>query len=266
MKIAFQGRPGAYSEQAIYTFYPSAEALPKNSFEEILEAVTSGEADHAMLPVENTLGGTVVPACQALFASGLMPIQECVLPIHHVLMAPPDVGPIHIALSHPQALAQCQDYLKQRHIQAEAFYDTAGAAEALAKTPRPHTAAIASETAAAHYQLTILDKHIEDESFNQTRFLLIAAAPSPFQKDASYKTSLRFTLPNTPNALATVLRLFGEAGLNLSKIESHPTRKAAWEYSFFLDVLAHTQELEPVLAKLRPLTQELQCLSSYQTL
>jgi prephenate dehydratase len=261
--IAFQGRPGAYSEQAIQEFFPEATPLACDHFEDILQAVAIEAADYAMLPVENTLGGTVIPACQALFASELAPIREYVLPIHHLLIAPPGVGTIKIALSHPQALAQCQNYLKQHHIQAESFYDTAGAAEALAKAPRQNTAAIASRAAAAHYGLDILDTKIEDEAFNQTRFLLIGKMPQVFEKSATYKTSLRFTLANTPNSLAKVLHLFGSAGLNLSKIESHPTRKAAWEYSFFLDVMAHTQDLEPLLPNLRLLTHELQCLNSY---
>ena len=264
MRIAFQGRPGAYSEQAIRTFFPTATSLPRDSFEDILDAVKQGDADQAMLPVENTLGGTVIPACQALFASGLSPVQEVVLPIHHVLMAPCGMGPIQVALSHPQALAQCQNYLKKHKIQAEAFYDTAGAAEELAKAPRPNTAAIASEVAATHYGLDILDSLIEDEAFNQTRFLLVAPEPEPFQEGAVYKTSLRFTLPNQPNALANVLSLFGKANLNLSKIESHPTRKAAWEYSFFLDVIGHTQDLNNVLKLLGNIAHELQCLSSYR--
>lgn len=264
MKIAFQGRPGAYSEQAIHEFFPTASSLALESFEEILQAVQKEQVDYALLPVENTLGGTVMPACQALFKSALAPVQEVVLPIHHFLMAPHGAGSIQFALSHPQALAQCQDYLQKRDIQAEAFYDTAGAAEALAKTPRPNTAAIASEVAAKRYGLEIRDSLIEDEAFNQTRFLLIAKEPELFQVGVVYKTSLRFTLPNRPNALATVLRFFGQAGFNLSKIESHPTRKAAWEYSFFLDVIAHTQDLEQILQALDQFTQELQCLSSYR--
>ncbi len=262
--IAFQGRPGAYSEQAIREFFPTALSLPCHSFENILDAVKRGEVTFAMLPVENTLGGTVIPACQALFASGLAPIQEVILPIHHFLMAPPGVGPIQIALSHPQALAQCQNYLHNQHIQAEAFYDTAGAAESLAKTPRPNTAAIASQVAAEHYGLDILDRLIEDEAFNQTRFLLIAKEPDVFQEGHAYKTSLQFTLPNQPNALAKVLNLFGEANLNLSKIESHPTRKAAWEYSFFLDVMGHHHALASTLQALNRLTHELHCLNSYR--
>ena len=266
MKIAFQGRPGAYSEQAIRTCFPTATSVPRDSFEDILDAVRRGDSDQAMLPVENTLGGTVIPACQALFTSGLSPVQEVTLPIHHILMAPFGTGKIQFALSHPQALAQCQNYLKKHKIQAEAFYDTAGAAEELAKAPRAHTAAIASEVAAAHYGLDILDSLIEDEAFNQTRFLLVALEPEPFQEGAAYKTSLRFTLPNKPNALANVLSLFGKASLNLSKIESHPTRKAAWEYSFFLDVIGHTHDLNNVLEPLGKLTHELQCLSAYRLL
>ncbi len=264
MKITFQGRPGAYSEQAIHEFFPSAISLPCNSFEDILDLVRRGEADRAMLPVENTLGGTVIPACQALFASGLSPIQEFILPIHHVLMAPKGIKSINIALSHPQALAQCQNYLKEHGIVAEAFYDTAGAAEELTKTRRPHTAAIASQAAATYYDLEIVDSLIEDETFNQTRFLLVAKDPEPFQEYAHYKTSLRFTLPNQPNALATVLNLFGTANRNLTKIESHPTRKAAWEYSFFLDVIGHTQDLRKLLITLDKLAHEVQCLSSYR--
>ena len=264
MKISFQGRPGAYSQQAILAYDAAAQAVPYDSFEEILDAVKTGQVERAMLPVENTLGGTVLPACQALFASELAPVVECILPIHHVLMAPQSVSDIQVALSHPQALAQCQHYLKRHGIRAETFFDTAGAAEALAQQPRPHTAAIASAVAAKQYGLKVVDQNIEDEAFNQTRFLVVAKQAEPFQESAQYKTSLMFKLPNQPNALAKVLSVLGEQGVNLTKVESHPTRKASWEYLFFVDLMGHLQPLEAVLQTVRKLTQHLVILPSYR--
>ncbi len=266
MNIAFQGCKGAYSEQAIARYYPTAMVIAKTTFEDILQAVADSSADYAMLPVENTLGGTVLPACQALIASGLSPVAEHILPIHHMLMAPASIGTIKTALSHPQALAQCQDHLKQLNIKAEAFFDTAGAAEHIAKYRPANTAAIASALAAQHYQLEILQSNFEDKPFNQTRFFLIGRTAEPTQSNTNYKTSLTFTLPNQPNALASVLSLLGTHQINLSKIESHPTREKAWEYWFFADMMGHAQQqpLATALAEIRPLLLSLNVIGSYR--
>ncbi len=266
-KVAFQGEVGAYSEQAIYHYFSQAVAVPYAAFEDILTAVKTGAADYAMLPVENTLGGTVLPACMALMATTLAPIAEVILPIHHMLMVPEETTEIQQALSHPQALAQCRDTLQKLHIKPEAFYDTAGAAAYVARHRPKATAAIASALAAQHYQLKIIREHVEDQPFNQTRFLVIAPHAMAYDARQHYKTSLTFTLSNEPGALAKVLTAFAQQGINLTKIESHPTRQSAWEYWFFADVLGHAQaaELKSALAVITPLTLSLRLLGSYAT-
>lgn len=267
IKVAFQGEVGAYSEQAIYHHFPQAVAVPYPAFEDILTAVKTGTVDYAMLPVENTLGGTVLPACMALMETPLAPIAEVILPIHHMLMAPEEMTTIQTALSHPQALAQCRDTLQKLHIKPEAFYDTAGAAAHVAKHRPQATAAIASALAAQHYQLKIIREHVEDQPFNQTRFLVIAQRAESYDASKCYKTSLTFTLPNEPGALAKVLSAFADQSINLTKIESHPTRQSAWEYWFFVDVLGHAEapDLRRALAIITPMALSLRLLGSYQS-
>ena len=265
-RIAFQGRKGAYSEQAVLEYFPKAQPVSFETFEDILKAVSNDCVNFAMLPVENTLGGTVLPACLALIDSELHPLVEYTVPIHHVLMAPKGVGKITRVLSHPQALAQCAERLKSMAIESVPFFDTAGAAEHLSKNPEPHAGAIASLLAAQQYGLEILQDHLEDRAFNQTRFLLIGKFPGVFESTARYKTSLSMRLHNKPNALASVLNILGEAGVNLTKIESHPTREGPWEYWFFMDMMGHVDQepLKTILTKLCPLLLSFHIIGSYK--
>ncbi len=238
--VAFQGELGAYSNQAIYQqFGPQTNVLPCVSFAGIFDAIHHDQATYGMLPVENSLAGTVIPAYDELIDHDLRIQAEVIFRVSHCLMAPPGatLNDIQRVRSHPQALAQCASTLRRLGLEPVNYYDTAGAARDLAAQPEPHTAAIASRLAAGIYGLDILLTGIEDEPFNYTRFFVLGTAIPP-RHDPS-KTSIIFTTRHVPGALYHVLAELAERGINLTKIESRPRRNRPWHYRFFVDFEGH---------------------------
>lgn len=241
--VAFQGEPGAYSQQAVRQhFGPGAATLPCRSFTAIFEAIHHGQADFAMLPVENTLAGTVIPAYDQLLDHDLRIQAEVVVRIEHCLLAPPgtEIGAVRRALSHPQALAQCEHTLRRLGIEAVDHYDTAGAARDLAANPQPGIAAIASALAAEIYGLEILAHNLEDQLLNFTRFFVLGAE-EPERHDPS-KTSIVFATRHVPGALHAVMHELAIRDINLTKIQSRPRRNRPWHYLFYVDFEGHEDE------------------------
>ena len=241
--VAFQGESGAYSAQAIYQhFGEGVTAVPCHGFPEIFETIHRNEAEFGMLPVENSLAGTVIPAYDQLVDHDMRIQAEVVLKVNHCLMAPAGttLADVRRVKSHPQALAQCERTLRRMGLEPIIHYDTAGAARDLAANPEPGTAAIASELAAEIYNLVILSHRIEDESFNYTRFFVLGSADPP-RRDPS-KTSIFFTTRHTPGALHAVLSELAGRGINLTKIESRPRRNRPWHYLFYVDFEGHEEE------------------------
>jgi prephenate dehydratase len=241
--VAFQGEPGAYSQQVVYQhFGPETETLPCRSFTEIFTAVQNGRATHGMLPVENSLAGTVIPAYDLLVDHDLHVQGEAILRVQHCLMAPTGVALADIkrVKSHYQALAQCEQTLKRMGITPVDYYDTAGAARDLAANPEPETAAIASELAAQIYKLNILARNIEDLDFNYTRFFVLGRTEPPRQDPS--KTSIIFTTRHVPGALYAVMGELAERGINMTKIESRPRRNRPWHYLFYVDFEGHEDD------------------------
>ncbi len=241
--VAFQGEPGAYSQQVVYQhFGPETETLPCRSFTEIFTAVQNGRATHGMLPVENSLAGTVIPAYDLLVDHDLHVQGEAILRVQHCLMAPDGVALADIkrVKSHYQALAQCEQTLKRMGITPVDYYDTAGAARDLAANPEPETAAIASELAAQIYKLNILARNIEDLDFNYTRFFVLGRTEPPRQDPS--KTSIIFTTRHVPGALYAVMGELAERGINMTKIESRPRRNRPWHYLFYVDFEGHEDD------------------------
>lgn len=216
--------------------------MPCRSFGDLFEAVHNGRASHALLPVENSLAGTVVPAYDQLLDHDLQVQAEVIVKVEHCLLAPAgtSLASVKRALSHPQALAQCEQTLRRMGIEPVAHYDTAGAARDLAADPQPATAAIASQLAAETYGLEILARGIEDLPFNYTRFFVLGLAPPP-RRDPS-KTSIIFTTRHVPGALYTVLGELAQRQINLTKIESRPRRNRPWHYLFYVDFEGHEEE------------------------
>lgn len=244
--VAFQGEPGAYSEQAIREhFGATVTSLPCRSFEEIFAAVRDGRATQGMLPVENSLAGTVIPAYDLLVDHDLRVQAEVIARVEHCLMAGKEtaVSDIKYAKSHHQALAQCASNLKQMGIAPIDYYDTAGAARDLASHPEAGTAAIASALAAEIYDLKILARNLEDQSFNFTRFFVLGREDAP--RSGNPKTSIIFTTRHTAGALYGVMGELAERQINLTKIESRPRRNRPWHYLFYVDFEGHEDD-EPV--------------------
>ena len=269
-KIAFQGEPGAYSELALYKYFTqNATSYPCHSFQEIFQAVYDGQAEYGVLPVENSLEGTVIPAYDELVNSKLIIQQELILPVKHCLLTIKNnsLENIRKVISHPQALGQCSNHIKQLNLKPEPFLDTAGAAKYIQENCCQHTAAIASKLAAEYYQLDILKENFEDEHYNFTRFFILGFEKNTYHPQQHYKTSIIFSGQNKPKLLSHVLDKLAEYNIDLTKIESRPTRLNAWEYVFFLDFKGHHQqpEIAQALAAVKKVTDYLNVLGSYQS-
>ena len=242
--VAFQGEHGAYSEEAVrHHFGRDVETLPCPNFQRLFEAVLTGQATYGMLPVENALAGTVAQSYELLFEHDMRVQAEVILRVQHMLLAPAGttLADIKRVKSHPQALAQCEGYLRRRGFEAVVAYDTAGSARDLAANPEPHTASIASALAGELYGLTALDRGVEDEPYNSTRFFVIGLHDAP-RSEGPQKTSIVFAVRHRPAALYECLGAFARHEVNLTKLESRPMRSKAWQYWFYLDFEGHAED------------------------
>jgi prephenate dehydratase len=264
--VAFQGEPGAYSQEAIFQHFGSrVETLACPSFEEIFVAVETGRAGYGLLPVENSQAGSITQAYDLLLEHDLRAVGEVKLRVRHCLLAPPGItlADVRRVRSHPQALAQCERYLKNRGWQAMPAYDTAGAARELAADPEPGMAAIASALAGQIYGLEVLDAGIEDSPDNTTRFFVLGREEPP--PAARNKTSIVFATLHQPGALHSALGEFASRGINLTKIESRPRRNRPWHYVFYVDLEGHWQDasVHRALSSLLARTAFIKLLGSY---
>jgi prephenate dehydratase len=249
IRIAFQGELGAFSEEAVREFFGAdAIPLPCREFRDLGSAVLSGEADFGMLPIENTLAGSVLAAHDVLLGSDLEVVGEVIRPIRLCLLAAAGatLATVRRVLSHPVALAQCTRFLIERgSLEAIAVYDTAGAAREVAEKADPVVGAIAARGAAERYGLEILAEEIQDRDDNQTRFLVLArpGGARPVRRSAGgpTKTALEVETENRPGALVEVLLPFARRGVNLSKLESRPGGEP-WTYRFFLELAADARD------------------------
>jgi len=242
-RIAFQGIHGAYSEQALRQhFGENVEVYPCPDLGRLFEAIQTGAVHYAILPVENALAGAVQQAYELLMDSDLRIQAEIILHVHHALMALPgtDIKSIKQVRSHPQALSQCEKFIKRYGLQPVPWYDTAGSAHDLSKEQPNGTAAIASELAAQLYGLELLSTQIEDVAFNYTRFFVLGH-DDPERSDFN-KTSIVFATRNRPGALYECLGEFATRGINFTKIESRPRRNRPWEPVFYVDIEGHSQD------------------------
>lgn len=240
--VAFQGEPGAYSEEAIRThFGQEVDTLPCHAFENIFDAVENGTATYGAVPVENSLAGSINKAYDLLLEHDLKVHGEIVLRVRHCLLTlPGQTEDIQQVRSHPQALAQCEGFLNRHGYKAIPWYDTAGSAKELAENPAPNVGVIASKLSAQTYGLEVVQEGIEDLSFNYTRFFIVGKGEAPRSQNA--KTSLVFATPHSPGALYGCLGEFANRAINLTKIESRPRRNRPWQYVFYLDFEGHWQD------------------------
>ncbi len=244
ISVAFQGEHGAFSEEALYQHFgtETVSSLPCRTFEEIFQAVEENRADYGVLPVENAVAGSINKAYDLLLEHDLRVQGEIYLHVRHYLLAPPGTSfdDVRRVRSHPQALAQCEDFIAQHGWHPEPWYDTAGSAKDLSESSEPGLAVIASRLAGEIYGLEVLAENIQDMRWNITRFFVIGHEEIP--PNGLSKTSLVFAVPHRPGALYHCLGEFASRGINLTKLESRPRRNRPWHYVFYLDFEGHWQD------------------------
>jgi prephenate dehydratase len=267
IKVAYQGEAGAYSEAAaLEHFGPQVEPAAHSSFEAVFKSVETGASDAGLVPIENSLAGSIHVNYDLLLQHTLVVVGEHHLPVHHCLIAHPGaaLAEIRTVISHPQALAQCSGYLQSLPgVRAEPAYDTAGSVKLLSQGADRTAAAIASRRAAGLYGMQVLAENIEDHPANLTRFLAVARSLRPPGPDA--KTSIVFSLDNQPGALFKALSVFALRNIDLTKIESRPLVGKPWEYLFYIDFAGSTEEQATAraLSHLEEYATMLRVLGSY---
>jgi prephenate dehydratase len=249
-RIAFQGELGAYSHQACRETYADMEALPCRTFEDAIAAVREGQADLAMLPVENSTFGRVADIHHLLPESGLHIVAEAFVRVHINLLALPGVrlDEIESAMSHTMLLGQCRAFLERHGIHRVTGADTAGSARHVAEAGQPELAALASELAGEIYGLDVIARHIEDQGNNTTRFLVMAREPDFSQRgDNGMMTTLVFRLRSIPAGLYKALGGFATNGVNMTKLESYMVGDNFNVVQFYADIEGHPDD--PAVAR-----------------
>jgi prephenate dehydratase len=266
MKIAYQGEPGAFSEAAARNLSAEAQLIPSKSFEEVFASVQQGPAGYGVLPIENSIGGSIHRNYDLLVENHLPIVGEVELPVVHHLLALPGVtiDRLRRVYSHPQGLAQCERFLRTLSgVEIIATYDTAGSAKMVADGKLEDAAAIASARAGEVFGLASLASGIQDYDHNVTRFIVIGRRP--FDALVADKTTIVFTLPNEPGSLFKALSAFALRGVDLTKLESRPIPGRAWEYLFYVDLASARDELPcaRALTHLAEFAPMLRVLGSY---
>jgi prephenate dehydratase len=256
VKVAIQGEAGSFSHEAAKQMLPGASVVPCAASVDVFAKVVSGAVSGAVVPIENSLAGSVALHLDLLLTSKVFIQREFRLRIRHHLIATPGVRLAELTrvFSHPVALDQCRDFFR-RHpkIEAMPFYDTAGAVKHVIGNQLQHAAAIAGRQAAAVYGGRILGRGLEDDKHNFTRFFLITRRARPLP--GANKTSVAFSLKNVPGVLFKALSVFALRDLDLSKIESRPVRGRPWEYNFYVDFIHQRRQSEAAASALRHLRE-----------
>jgi prephenate dehydratase len=264
-KAAFQGEPGAFSEDAILSFFKYIETVPCRSFTDVFEAVSQGTTEFGAVPIENSQAGSINETYDLLLIYPLNIFREINMKINHYLLALPGVtlSNIKTVYSHPQAIAQCQEFLSKLKVEVIPSYNTAGSAKIIKDEGIRGHAAIASKRAAQIYGLDILAENIETNPNNYTKFFIISRKNT--EKGQKNKTSLVFAVNNTPGALYNILGAFATRNINLAKLESRPSKNKPWEYVFYVDFEGHIEDkiCQEALAELEQKTQFIKVLGSY---
>jgi prephenate dehydratase len=267
MKIAIQGELGSFSHSAALRFDPQVEVLPCTQAADAFHRLQWGEAEAIALPIENSLAGSVVEHYDLLWEHTTYIERECILAIRHSLIVLPGstVDSIHRVYSHPVALAQCRQFLAAHpHMEAVAFYDTAGAVKQVIEMRDRHCAGIAGALSASIYGGEILLSNIEDNPENYTRFLLLRQGVSRVRIDGRQKLSLAFELEHRQGTLAEALSALSAAGGDITKLQARPIHGQPWHYVFYVDCVVESSAVgESVLRAVKGVSTRLKNLGRY---
>ena len=264
-RVAYQGIEGANSFEAAVKLFPESEVVSRKTFAGVFEAVESGEADYGVLPVENSTAGSVSAVYDLILEHRFYIVGAIDMEINHCLagLRQSELSDIEIVWSHPQALAQCAEYISSRSYKSVPYENTAFAAREVAREKRLNVAAICSKAAADTYGLKVLDENIQDENGNTTRFIVISKTLCISEK--ANKISLCFSLPHVTGSLYNLLSRFSSLGLNLTKIESRPRAGREFDYLFYLDFSGnvHSASVVDLLSRLSEEMPEFSFLGNY---
>jgi prephenate dehydratase len=268
---AYQGAPGAYSEEAALTLLGAhARLMPCATLEQTFEAVVDGRASHAVVPVESAVSGTVASVYELLLTHDLVVTGEKIVNVDYVLVAPPGTkrADLRRVLSHPLALAQCADFFRQnRGIEAVSVFDTAGAVRMILAASDAFTAAIASRRAAELYGASILAEHIQDHQVNWTRFFRVSQRDQTPAPDEAQKAIISCGLRHVPGALVAALQPIAAHGLSVTKIEGRPIAGTGFEYRFVVELIAPDGGVIPsvLYEELQRATTSFRLLGAFRT-
>jgi len=263
-RISFQGERGAYSEAASVLFFEDEiETIPCSTFANALKNTENDASDYSILPVENSLEGSVGESNDLLLSTMLHVTGEVYHRIHHCLIGTGSIGDIDTVYSHPQALGQCRQFIQENSLKTIPSYDTAGSVKIIKDLNKNNVACIASKDAAEIFDVPIIQEGIEDNANNYTRFLIFSKEKSNATENS--KTSIIFSVKHESGALYQIINEFYQQKINLTKIESRPNKNTTWEYNFYVDFEGHQDDstIKNVLQKLRDNTTFLKILGSY---
>ncbi len=264
-KVGFQGEIGSYSEEAVHKFFVNAVSKPYKNLSDLFLSLENGEIEYAIVPVENSIQGSITETYDLLLRSSVRVSGEINIKINHCLIAHSGIikNDINLVYSHPQALGQCRNYLRGYGRETIATYDTAGSVKMIKEKKLKNAAAIASRETAKLYDMAIIDEQIQDNEDNFTRFFCLSNKKT--ESTGNDKTSIIFSSGHVSGALYKALREFAEREINLCKIESRPTRKKAWEYNFYLDFEGHIDDeiCNTAIEGLKNISSTVKILGSY---
>ena len=263
--VGFQGEIGAYSEKAINLYFSKASSKAYKTFSDLFDALENEQIELAILPIENSIEGSVTESYELLLKSKVTVVGEINVKIEHCLISHHDTSKddIDVIYSHTQALGQCKAYLKNSGCDAVTTYDTAGSVKMIKEKNMKRAAAIASKDAAKLYDMSVIEENIQDHEDNFTRFFCLSKIPT--KSTGNDKTSIVFSAGDVAGSLYKALKEFADGGINLTKLESRLTRKKAWEYNFYLDFEGHIDDenCKKAIQELVNLGSSVKILGSY---
>ncbi len=262
--VSFPGERGAYSEDAAVQFLgPEITAVPCETFDRALASTAEGRTEYTVLPIENSIEGSVGRSYDLLYSTPLNATGEIYHKIEHCLIGTGSLGEIDAVYSHPQALGQCKGFIEKNRIKPISSYDTAGSVKIIKEMGRSDCACIASRRASEIYGVPVVAVSIADNPNNYTRFLLLSKGRR--QATGKDKTSLIFSIKHEPGSLFRIIEKFHDNNINLTKIESRPTKTSTWEYNFYVDFDGHASDphIAGMLEKIKSQTLFMKVLGSY---
>ena len=264
IRVSFQGERGAYSEGASRNFFrEKIETVPFPTFAEVLASTIEDKTDFSVLPVENSLEGSVGESYDLLYSTQLNVMGEIYHRIEHCLIGDGKLEEVDTVYSHPQALGQCRNFIQKHHMKTVPSYDTAGSVRIIKEINKRNVACIASKTASKIYEVPIIAENIADALNNYTRFLVLSKENS--NETGNDKTSIIFSIKHEPGSLFRIIKNFHDFNINLTKIESRPTKSTNWEYNFYVDFEGHAKNIQvsEMLEKIKSETLFMKILGSY---